>query len=228
MFFKTYDKRNVLIIGDTHIPYEQEGYLEHCLQIQKDKKCGTVVHIGDLSDQLSLQTREVANPNGLSAKDETLLARDRLQSWYKAFPGVKLCIGNHDLRCARKSQKNGIPEIMMAPFKDVFKVPDGWEIGTEHVIDDVLYTHGFGSGMNAHRELAIYNRMSAVQGHSHAFAGIAYTASQKDCLFGMNVGTGIDRSALAFAYGHSFKVKPIVSCAIVENGKNPQIFKMIL
>jgi hypothetical protein len=44
----------------------------------------------------------------------------------------------------------------------------------------------------------------------------------------MNVGTGIDNSKLAFAYGISFKVKPIVSCGVVYNGEDPRLFRMRL
>ncbi|MDP6570384.1 MAG: metallophosphoesterase [Candidatus Marinimicrobia bacterium] len=224
---RRYDKRNILVMGCTHIPFTQEGYLEHCLKVRKEKKCGTVVHLGDLVDNLGLTMRDL-DPDGHSPNDEILLARKKLKEWFLAFPELKFTLGNHDLRLARKAKKGGIPSIAVRKFSEIWKLPDKWEVDLRFVIDGVGYEHGSSTGQNAHRELAIYNRMPAAQAHSHAFAGVAYTASPKDCIWGLNSGCGIDNSAIAFAYGKHFKVKPIVSCATVENGKNPQIFKMEL
>ena len=41
---------NVLVIPDTHFPFEKKGILEHCLRMQRKYDCGTVVHIGDEVD----------------------------------------------------------------------------------------------------------------------------------------------------------------------------------
>ena len=38
------------IIGDTHIPYELEGYLDFCQNVFAAYGVDTVVHIGDLID----------------------------------------------------------------------------------------------------------------------------------------------------------------------------------
>jgi predicted phosphodiesterase len=222
------DKHNVLIIGDTHIPYQQEGYLEHCLSVQRDERCGSVVHIGDLVDNLSLSRQQRYNPDAQSPNDEIELTIKQLKPWFKAFPKVKFTYGTHDKRLSNRATEANVPSIGIKSFRETWQLPRGWVDNLEFVIDDVLYKHGTGTGINAHRELAIYNRMSAVQGHSHAFAGIAYVANQRECLFGMNVGTGIDNSKLAFAYGISFKVKPIVSCGVVYNGEDPRLFRMRL
>jgi hypothetical protein len=84
------------------------------------------------------------------------------------------------------------------------------------------------SGKLAHLNRAISNRASTVVGHMHSFAGIAYTASPRDCIFGMNVGSGIHNRSLAFAYGKDFPHKPIVSCGVVYHGDNPRLFRMRL
>lgn len=223
-----YDKRNILIIGDTHIPYTQEGYLEHCLDVKRKEKCGTIVHIGDLVDNHSLSRQKKHNPDAKSPNDEIKLAIKELKSWFKAFPNVKFTYGSHDKRLSNKANDANVPSIGIKPFRETWELPKGWVDNLEFIIDNVLYKHGTSSGMNAHRDLAIYNRMSAVQGHSHAFAGISYIANPKQCIFGMNVGCGVDNDAIAFAYGISFKVKPVVSCGVVYNGENPQIFRMKL
>jgi hypothetical protein len=152
-----------------------------------------------------------------------------LKKWFKAFPEIKLTKGNHDALVDRKAKTVGLPKRCFKPYREIWGLPDGWEDDFEFIIDGVLYKHGTGcNGKLAHLNQAILNRMSTVIGHLPAWAGIAYTASPKDCIFGMNVGCGIHASALAFAYGKDFPQKPIVSCATVENGENPQIFRMPL
>ncbi len=152
-----------------------------------------------------------------------------LKRWFKAFPEVYLTRGNHDCLVDRKAKTVGLPKRCFKPYRDIWGLPDGWEDNFKFIIDDVLYKHGTGSsGKLAHMSQAIANRMSTVIGHLPAWAGIAYIASDKDCIFGMNVGCGVHASALAFAYGKDFPQKPIVSCATVEHGENPQIFRMPL
>lgn len=128
----------------------------------------------------------------------------------------------------RKGKTVGLPKRCFKPYREIWQLPDGWEDDFHFTIDGVIYQHSAMSGKLAHLNIAISNRASTVIGHGHSFAGIAYTASPRDCIFGMNVGCGIDAKALAFAYGKDFPHKPIVACATVENGENPQIFRMPL
>jgi predicted phosphodiesterase len=44
------------IIGDTHIPYELEGYLEFCQETFEQWGVDRVVHIGDLIDHHALSS----------------------------------------------------------------------------------------------------------------------------------------------------------------------------
>src|SRR5690606_32977836 len=41
---------NILVIGDTHEPFSKDGYLKFCRDTQEKFDAGTVVHIGDLTD----------------------------------------------------------------------------------------------------------------------------------------------------------------------------------
>ena len=222
------DKRNVLVVGDTHIPFEQKGYLEFCLKVQKEEQCGTIVHIGDLVDNHSISYHE-HDPNAWSPLHEMEETDKHLAKWFKAFPKVKLTKGNHDCLVDRKSKTVGLPRRCFQSYRDIWKLPKTWVDDFSFVIDGVLYKHGTKtSGRLAHYHQAIKNRMSVVMGHLPAYAGIVFTASPKDCIFGMNVGCGIHANALAFAYGEDFPEKPIVSCAVVYHGDNPRLFRMKL
>ena len=224
---KKLDERNILCIGDPHEPFTEPGYIDFCRGVKKEKNCGTVMIMGDLVDAYQLSMRDL-DPNAKSPRDEIIIVRNNLKEWFKAFPKAKLCLGNHDLRLYRKARKAGIPDVCMRPFREIWKIPDSWEISNQYIIDKVLYHHGFSATKNAAITAAIYNRMSTVQGHGHTTACINYSASTIDCIWGMSVGTGIDRKAMAFAYSEGFKEKPIVSCGTVEYGENPHLHRMQL
>lgn len=82
--------KNILVIADTHLPFEHKDYLSFCLRIQKAFKCSDVVHIGDLVDNHSISYHE-HDPDGLSPDAEMVAVDKRLQKWFKAFPEVLLC-----------------------------------------------------------------------------------------------------------------------------------------
>ena len=217
------NRHNVLIIGDTHIPFELPGYLRFCLDTQKKYDCGTVVHIGDLVDNHSMNYHE-HNPNGKSPADEMKEADKHLVSWFKAFPSVLLCRGNHDSLVDRKGKTAGLPDRAFRQYREIWNLPNNWQDDFEFTLDNVVYKHGTAfSGQYPHMVAAFNARQSAVIGHCHSTAGIDWIANSRDCIFGLSVGCGIDRRAYAFEYGRDFKRKPIIGCGVVlEAGKYAQ------
>ena len=223
------DRDSVLVIADTHIPFEHRNYLDFCLDMKQRCKCKTVIHIGDLVDNHAISYHE-HDPNGQSAGDEHKIAMKHLRQWYKAFRKLKLCRGNHDRLVDRKGKTAGLPTIVFQPFRKIWSLPSGWEDDWEFKINNVLYEHGTGySGKYPHMTAAINNRCSTVIGHVHSVAGIEWLANSRDCLFGMSVGCGVDRRTYAFAYGRDFKRKPILGCGIVTDmGRYCQFMPMSL
>lgn len=218
---QSFDKNNVLIIGDTHEPFCKEGYLEHCLKVQKEYNCGTVVHIGDLVDNHAVSYHE-SDPDGRSPGDEFKAALDNCEKWYKAFSEVLICIGNHDRLPFRKAYTAGLPKNWLKSYQEMFNSPKGWKWDFVHKVNGVIYQHGTGmSGEMASINAARENRQSTVIGHLHTVSNIRFLASHKDLIFGMNVGCGIDHTKYAFAYGKENTRKPVVSCGVVINGKLP-------
>ena len=120
------NKNNVLVIGDTHIPFEKEGYLDFCKATKKRFNCTTVIHIGDLVDNHACSYHE-HDPNGQSPSDEMKLAREKLKDWFKAFPKVRVCKGNHDVLIARKAITYGLPREVLRPFDEIWKLPKNWQ-----------------------------------------------------------------------------------------------------
>jgi predicted phosphodiesterase len=220
---------NVLVVGDPHIPFEHEGYLDFCKKTYKKYNCNIVVCIGDLVDNHAISYHE-HDPDGLSPRDELVLAKKKIQKWVKAFPKVKICRGNHDLLFHRKAITHGIPLEATKSFQDIFELPKEWEYEYFYMIDDVKYEHGLKrSGKYAHIKASQQNMQSTVIGHLHSNAGVGWSANDLKIVFGMAVGCGIDRNSYAMKYGTSFVSKPILSCGIVlDNGKYPQVIPMEL
>lgn len=217
------------IIGDTHIPYNLEGYMEFCLDTFDQWDCDTFIHIGDLIDHHSLSFHD-SEPVLKNANGELEDARDRLKPWYEAFPELKICEGNHDLIPARQLKKIGMDhEVWMRPLKEVYDMPEGWELVDTVTIDGVLYHHGYtANGVNGFRNDSLKRMCRSVSGHAHGNAGVSATASDHRLIWGMAVGCGVDRDSMAMAYGKHFLYKPIVSCGIVIDGILPVVEYMDL
>lgn len=188
-----------------------------------------VVHIGDLVDNHAVSFHD-HDPDGRSAKYEMKEADKRLKKWFKAFPKVKVVKGNHCSLIERKAFKHQLPARVIKDFSEIWNLPKGWEYEYDYFINKVRFFHGMGySGKYAHVKAVTDNRCSCVLGHLHSNAGVEWTASEHDILFGLATGCGIDRNAYAFKYGKDFVRKPILGCGVVlENGSKAQFVPMKL
>ncbi len=217
--------KNTFVIPDLHLPFEISGALEFCKRVYKDFDCKEVVMIGDLVDNHAISYHE-HDPNGMSPADEMKAVDKKLVEWFKAFPNVKMCRGNHDTLVDRKGRTVGLPERAFKPFREIWNLPKGWEDDWEFIIDGVKYIHGTGySGKFGHVQAASDHRMSVVMGHLHATAGVEYMANNHDLIFGMCVGCLLDKRKYAFTYGKDFKRKPILGAGVVsvtKRGVNAQ------
>lgn len=222
------DKENILVIGDTHIPFERKGYLEFCRYVQEKYNCGKVIHIGDIIDNHYSSYHE-SDPDGQSAGDELKYAIERLKDWYQVFPEVQVCLGNHDELIHRKAYSSGLSRRWIKGYNEVLEIPN-WEFDIEYTINNVIYTHGTGTtGENAAYMKALNRRMSVVQGHIHTIANIKWNVSEQDKIFSMQVGCGINDKEYAFNYAKAFSKKSIISCGVVlESGRIPIILPMEL
>lgn len=221
-------KSNVLVIADTHFPFEKEGYLEHCLAMYNKYNCNQVVHIGDEVDLCGVSQWE-KDPDGFSPGTEASLAQEKMKIWYKTFPNVKVCIGNHTARPFRMAKSNGIPKKFIKSYEEAWEAPRGWQWADSWEIDGVHYTHGTGfSGANAAVTIATRHRQNTVIGHIHSQAGIQYSASKIDLVWGMQVGGALDDTSYAAYYAKDQLKKSIIGCGIVLQGKLPIFEPMCL
>ncbi|MCI4436067.1 MAG: metallophosphoesterase [Ignisphaera sp.] len=207
----------VLVIGDLHCPAVHPEYMDFVKSIKKKYKTDTTVFIGDVVDHASISFHK-KNPEHPAAMDEYHQTMDALGSWIRAFPTAHVTIGNHDERVARLAADAGIPPCYLKEYGVMYDSKNwNWQYSVE--IDDVYYYHGVGAGgqypaMNA----AKLRLQSVVMGHYHSVAGINWVVGPTSRIFGMNVGSGVDRFHPAMQYGSAYLKKPVVSCAVVIDG----------
>ncbi len=205
--------KRVLVVGDLHTPFDLDGYLAFLKDLQKKYKTTETVFIGDVIDNHFSSYHET-DPDGYSGGEELLVAIERTQKYYKAFPKATVIIGNHDRLIMRKAFSSAIPKIWIKDFNDVLGTK-GWEWKDRHVIDGVQYIHGEGGTARTRCKADL---MSTVQGHLHTQAYTEWVVGANFRVFGMQVGTGIDFNSYAFGYAKRGK-KPAVGAGIVLDGK---------
>jgi len=215
----------VLVIGDTHLKAVRKGYLQFCKDVQKEFRCDTTVHIGDLVDCHAVSFHP-AHPDAPGPKDEIEQTREAVQAWYKAFPALKICVGNHDARFIRLAATVKIPDIILRSHNEIWQTPK-WTWKDDYIIDGVYYTHGDGAGgglypaYNMMRKIA----MPVVMGHHHSACGVKFLVNPERRLFGCDVGCGVDDKAVNMLYMEKSKIRSVISCATVIDGI-PQVHIM--
>ena len=205
------------MIGDIHEPVVHPGYLDFILSLQDKYKTNRVMFIGDVVDFHGVSFH-AKNPECPGPRDEHEQALLGVQRWCQRFPKAEVMIGNHDERVHRLAASVGIPAKFLRNYHEVWETP-GWRWRYASDIDGVHYTHGTGSsGVRPAMLRAQQSCLSMVIGHVHSTAGVTWAAGPKHRLFGMDVGCGVDRKAMAMAYGKDFTRKPVLAAGVVLDG----------
>jgi predicted phosphodiesterase len=207
----------VLVIGDLHCPAVHPQYLDFVRDVKRKYRTDTTVFIGDVVDHASISFHK-KNPEHPAAMDEFKQATESLQKWITAFPKAIITVGNHDERVARLAADAGIPGHYLQEYSTIYRTKN-WSWVQSCELDSVYYYHGVGAGsMYPAIHAAKMRLQSVVMGHYHSVAGINWVVGPTSRVFGMNVGSGVDRFHPAMQYGSAYLKKPIVSCAVVING----------
>ena len=208
----------VLAIGDLHEPVAHPGYLAFCSGLAKEFKCDTYVFLGDVVDWHAISFHD-KEPECPGAGDEYERTKEKVRHWHKAFPGAKVCIGNHDERPSRLAKTKGIPERLLKDYNTLWDTPT-WKWDYSFLIDGVYYCHGTGtSGIHPAWAKSGKMLMSVVMGHCHSRSGVKWRVNPVKRIFAIDVGCGIDMDAYQFVYGRACDDKPILSAAVILDGE---------
>ena len=209
-----------LAFGDVHAPFDHPNYLKFLKETYKSYGCSNVVNMGDLVDNHAI-SRHQNSPRHMSPLEEYNQTKKRVKLYTDAFPEVKMCVGNHDNIHLRQAHTVDMPDVFIKSFENLWELPDTWELAEQHIINGVVYKHGIScGGKDGAFNTALVERMSTVIGHTHAYAGVKYSANSRDIIYGMNCGCGIDVDAYAFEYGKHSKYKPVLGCGIVYSSNH--------
>lgn len=227
-FASHHNGRIVGIIGDLHAPFVHPRYIDFLMDTFGSHGVTDIISIGDIVDNHAMSFHD-SDPDGRSPGDELKKAVEVLQPYYKAFPKVKVTLGNHDLIPYRKVKVMGLSKEVIKTPDQIWQSPEGWSWDTSFQIDGVLYKHGTNrSGKTPALNLAIRSLQSVVIGHVHSAGGVKYCTSPNYRIFGLDVGCGVDVNAYAFEYGKEFDSRPILGCGIVKDGREAYFLPMPL
>lgn len=222
-------KQTVLVVSDIQAPFQHKDALKFLAACKKKFKPDRIVNIGDLTDSYCL-SNWTKDPDAISGNEEIQRMLDFVQDYVKLFPEGDILTSNHDLRLQRTAVRAGIPRHYLKNYHEWMGLPKTWKFHDELIIDDIIYTHGNETGAGGSR--AALNRvkhygMSCVSGHLHTIACVEYIATKDKLMFGCQVGSLIDKDAIAFAYAKKGLRKPILSIAVIVDGI-PTIIPMLL
>lgn len=222
---------SILVIPDTHAPYEHPDTLEFLAAVAARHKVDTVVHLGDEADKHAMSFHD-SDPNLDSAGVELEKARIFMGKLHSMFPVMRLCHSNHGSMHFRKAHSHGIPVQYLRTYREVF-FPDGggeqWEWHHTHILDlpngeQVAFKHQPAGGVLSD---AAHERMNLVCGHLHGKMSIEYARNSSEQYWAAQGGCLIDADSLAFAYGKESKYKPALGCMVILEGV-PHIIPMRL
>lgn len=215
--YLTGNPNNILVIGDTHIPYNHPKYLSFCLMLQKKWNCGKVIHIGDILD-FNSTSFHTNNPNSLSPYFEFEIAKLEIQKWNRAFPEMVVIMGNHDRRISRKMFDAQISEQWQVSLNSVLNV--NWTFVPDYEYNNIYFCHGEGATA---RITALQKQMSAIQGHRHSETYIDFPAKN---LFSVQLPCGVDRQQLAFEYMKADPKEWMLGACVILDSKTPIIERL--
>ena len=218
----------VLILSDTHFPYEKPMYFNWIKKLKAKIKPTNVIHIGDLADFNSLSFFD-KSPSLKSASFEIIDAKKKIKKLELIFPEMNILLGNHDIRIQRLGEKAGIPDSFFKSLNQILGIKPNWTWNQKLILtlpngNQVFFTHHFKANvLSSSKELG----MSFVAGHLHTVSNLAYWSSPTALNFAMTVGCSIDPKHDAFKYGKNFIKRPIISVGSIINSQ-PALHSMPL
>jgi hypothetical protein len=219
--------KSVLIISDYHSPFQHPDSVAFLTALKKKYKPDFVISSGDEADFHALSFHD-SDPDLDSVGVELDKAIAGLQPLYKLFPDMVIMESNHGSMVLRKGLSSGISKRMLRSYNEVLEAPKGWRWVPDFIfhtpLGPVYVCHGKTTSPG---KLSSQYGMSTIQGHFHEKSQINYTSTPHRLIFDMHVGCLVDDSSRAMAYNKLNMKRPIISCAVVENGI-PHIIPMVL
>lgn len=220
----------ILIISDTHFPYEHPDTIPFLAKIQdelfrKNQKSShgndsLVIHIGDETDGAAWSYHE-KSVKLFNSDQEHDHAVSKLKALYKLFPKTMVLESNHGALAKRKANTSGIPTKWLKDYREALESPSGWSWHPSLQIDTPTRPFHFVHGYTSKAHIAVKHMgVSLVQGHHHSdlYAYKVYDPKLKDLLVAMQVGCLINDKSPAFNYNNTTAKRPVIGCGVIYKG----------
>jgi len=226
---KRYNNEMILVISDTHFPYQHPAMFKFLRKLKKTYKPNRVVHTGDMYDRYhaSRYLRDPDHPqSAVKELHEAQAATRRLGS---IFPEMLVIIGNHDKRVYNAIQNVNLPAELLVPPEKFFGFPKGWSKFQESVKltvnstrQKIMFHHYLGANalINAERMGSCF-----VQGHAHSKAGTYFSFNGEHVKWALQMPCLINDTGCPFSYNKLQDTRPIFGAAIIQHG-SPRIILM--
>lgn len=208
----------VLVISDTHFPYEHKRSIRKIMDLVEETNPDYVVQIGDLLDQyvFSKYSRKLKiTPEQDIRRGLKAAAAMWTEIQERSDADCIQVLGNHDMRLAKRIAEK-LPEAEgMLSHKELynFKKVDVLESDRDYVeIDGVVYCHGWLSKSIDH---AKHFLKPTVHGHRHRPTIETFGKH----LWSMDVGLVADENQSPLQYTMSRTTNWRRACGMVEDGQ---------
>lgn len=219
--------RRILIISDTHAPFQHKDALKFLAKIKEYYDPDRVIHIGDEIDNHAMSYHD-SDPDSFSAGDELVKAREVIWQMEELYPKVDVIESNHGSLWYRKAKTHGIPREAIKTYEEILQTKQ-WKWHFELTIKlpngQPCYFH---HGRSANSLTASQARgMPIVQGHYHEKFNIQYWGTTERLNWGMNVGCLVDDHSLAMEYNNSNLKRPIIGCGMIIDSQ-PKLLPLVM
>lgn len=189
----------IMVLGDLHAPYADRKALYWASLIRHQYQPDIIIQVGDIVD-MKAWSRFPKSPEDENPALEWKKTAKEMKYIHQLFPEMKILLGNHSVRVARKALEAGIPKELIRSLEEVFDF-EGWSwhlTDKPLIVDNIAFVHGDESPGNISVKTRQYG-MSVVQGHSHK-ASLSYINLFDKQMFAAEVGWLGNDQELAFAY----------------------------
>lgn len=212
----------------SHAPYNHKDLLKFYTAVQKHYDLTDVIHLGDEWDFHSYSYHE-KDPELKGSQDEVSAAQVFSRKLETIWPKLTILHSNHASLIYRKARTSGIPHWMIRSYREIHGVESGWvwEFEKTITLPDGSPLHlNHGTKANAWSR-AQKQGTNTASGHWHTLFYVQTFRTFTSQRWAMQVGTGIDASSRAFAYGKENLGQPILGMGVVIDSK-PQLVPMTL
>lgn len=219
---KRYSNNAVLLIPDTHAPYQHKDTISFLEKVAEKYNPDRVFHMGDWTDSycFSRYPKNIEQPD--SYTDEYRQVRKFTEDLLKVFPTGIAMKGNHDARLWERAKVAGIPRGLLVPYERVIGLEDtDWSMDWDKTFTiDATRKQWYlshtrtASPLNCAKTLG----MSVAFGHEHNSFKIESFQHVHQRIYGVHTGSLISDNRYAFAYNRQSMIRPSLGCVVILRG----------